>query len=398
MEPLLSSPAALSISLHLSILSKVKNFSIMGAPKQKWTAEEEEALKAGVRKHGTGKWQTILKDPEFNHVLSSRSNVDLKDKWRNINVTASGLGSREKARLALKKTPQTPKNDDKSGTSNNLQGEENVVESKSHSVPPSGEKGQASVSVSALKRSFTRLESVIVEAITALKEPRGSDKSSIATYIKENYWEPPDFKKLVSSKLKFMTLNGKLVKANHRYKTALRLPPSHTREEPLMNDKQKDAFNVEKSEVRIFRQPEVDAELDKMKCLPAHEAAAAAARAVVEAEAAIAEAEKAAREAEAAEAEAEAAQIFAQAAMKACQKLKRDCNDPSKLDMVASFAMSLFRSTIKKQRVICSKINMQSLTCPPSMEDKIIPVKATSNGFGCESFFNFLICIAFQGI
>lgn len=50
----------------------------MGAPKQKWTPEEEAALKAGVRKHGPGKWRTILKDPEFSGVLCLRSNVDLK--------------------------------------------------------------------------------------------------------------------------------------------------------------------------------------------------------------------------------------------------------------------------------------------------------------------------------
>lgn len=50
----------------------------MGAPKQKWNAEEEAALKAGVVKHGAGKWRTILKDPEFAHILYLRSNVDLK--------------------------------------------------------------------------------------------------------------------------------------------------------------------------------------------------------------------------------------------------------------------------------------------------------------------------------
>ena len=50
----------------------------MGAPKQKWTPEEEAALKAGVVKHGAGKWRTILKDPEFSGVLFLRSNVDLK--------------------------------------------------------------------------------------------------------------------------------------------------------------------------------------------------------------------------------------------------------------------------------------------------------------------------------
>ncbi|XP_039002864.1 telomere repeat-binding factor 3-like [Hibiscus syriacus] len=74
----------------------------MGVPKQKWTTEEEPALKVGVLKHGTGKWRIIHSDPVFSSVLRSRSNVDLKDKWRNINATAI-WGSRQKAKLALKR-------------------------------------------------------------------------------------------------------------------------------------------------------------------------------------------------------------------------------------------------------------------------------------------------------
>ncbi|GKC96177.1 telomere repeat-binding factor 4-like protein [Tanacetum coccineum] len=52
----------------------------MGNPKQKWTAEEEDALRAGVAKHGTGKRKNIQKDPEFNPHLYSRSNIDLKSE------------------------------------------------------------------------------------------------------------------------------------------------------------------------------------------------------------------------------------------------------------------------------------------------------------------------------
>jgi len=37
----------------------------MGVTRQKWSSEEEAALKAGVVKHGVGKWSKILKDPEF---------------------------------------------------------------------------------------------------------------------------------------------------------------------------------------------------------------------------------------------------------------------------------------------------------------------------------------------
>jgi hypothetical protein len=50
----------------------------MGNQKLKWTAEEEEALLAGIRKHGPGKWKNILRDPEFADQLIHRSNIDLK--------------------------------------------------------------------------------------------------------------------------------------------------------------------------------------------------------------------------------------------------------------------------------------------------------------------------------
>ncbi|EFJ09838.1 hypothetical protein SELMODRAFT_49296, partial [Selaginella moellendorffii] len=60
----------------------------MGAPKQKWTAEEECALRAGVEKYGPGKWRAIQRDPKFGPALVARSNVDLKDKWRNLSVSS----------------------------------------------------------------------------------------------------------------------------------------------------------------------------------------------------------------------------------------------------------------------------------------------------------------------
>lgn len=56
----------------------------MGRGYIKWSAEEEAAIRDGVAKHGVGKWQSILKDPEFSTVLVLRSNVDIKDKWRYI--------------------------------------------------------------------------------------------------------------------------------------------------------------------------------------------------------------------------------------------------------------------------------------------------------------------------
>eukprot|EP00252_Welwitschia_mirabilis_P007112 TRINITY_DN181_c0_g1_i1.p1 TRINITY_DN181_c0_g1~~TRINITY_DN181_c0_g1_i1.p1 ORF type:complete len:163 (-),score=31.68 TRINITY_DN181_c0_g1_i1:387-875(-) len=81
----------------------------MGARKQKWTEAEESALKAGVEKYGPGKWKTILSDPVFALVLSARSNVDLKDKWRNLNPLNNVPGeSRDRKRSKKSKTDSSP--------------------------------------------------------------------------------------------------------------------------------------------------------------------------------------------------------------------------------------------------------------------------------------------------
>ncbi|MFS7950047.1 putative transcription factor MYB-HB-like family [Helianthus anomalus] len=65
----------------------------MGKAKKRWTLEEEAALSAGVYKYGTGKWKDILNDHQFAHCLINRSNVDLKDKWRNLGCNASNSQS-----------------------------------------------------------------------------------------------------------------------------------------------------------------------------------------------------------------------------------------------------------------------------------------------------------------
>ena len=50
----------------------------VGVPKTKWSQEEEDALKEGVKRYGAGKWRAIQKDTELQKALSTRSNVDLK--------------------------------------------------------------------------------------------------------------------------------------------------------------------------------------------------------------------------------------------------------------------------------------------------------------------------------
>ncbi|XP_027192422.1 telomere repeat-binding factor 2 isoform X3 [Cicer arietinum] len=259
----------------------------MGAPKQKWTAEEEAALKAGVVKHGAGKWRTILTDPEFSAILRMRSNVDLKDKWRNINVTAI-WGSRQKAKLALKKSLPAPKVDNNDLALTKVAQREDVLD-----IKPLAISGGTLQSLNS-KEQVSRLgDNHVLEAIVNMKEPKGSDKAAIASYIEEKH--------------KYRIMPSSTVSEKRRSASLM-----------LLEASPKYFPDLEKSgDVNILSKSQIDAELSKVTGMTAQEAAAAAAKAVAEAEVAIAQAEAAAREAEAAEAEAEAAQVFAKAAMKA---------------------------------------------------------------------------------
>ncbi|XP_004511827.1 telomere repeat-binding factor 2-like isoform X2 [Cicer arietinum] len=290
----------------------------MGAPKQKWTAEEEAALKAGVVKYGAGKWRTILTDPEFSTILRMRSNVDLKDKWRNINVTAI-WGSRQKAKLALKKNLPPPKTENNHTTSNAIV-QYNPEVATAQPLAVSG-------GMSSSKEQISRLDNLILESIVKLKEPKGSDMAAIAACIEDQYRSPPNLMKLLSTKLKHMVASGKLMKVKDKYRIATNSTKTSEKRKCssmlLLEGRPEDSPRAEKTNVNILSKSQIDVELLKMKGVTAQEVAAAAAKAVAEAEAAIAEAEAAAREAEAAEAEAEAARVFAKAAMKAlkCRRL-----------------------------------------------------------------------------
>ncbi|CAJ1963049.1 unnamed protein product [Sphenostylis stenocarpa] len=323
----------------------------MGAPKQKWTAEEEAALKAGVIKHGVGKWRTILKDPEFSSVLYLRSNVDLKDKWRNLSVMANGWSSREKSRLAVRRVHHTPKQDEHSITVTPVApSDEDIVDVKPLQI-------SRDVHIPGPKRSNLSLDKLIMEAITSLKENGGSNKTAIAAFIEDQYWALPGLKRMLSAKLKFLTASGKLIKTNsvvlliirvtevggvefglydrtiedlsvglaliyqvnRKYRIAPIAAYSDRRRNSSMlffDGRQKTSMKIEKDETNILTKSQIDLELAKIRSMTPQEAAAFAARAVAEAEAAIAEAEEAAKEAEAAEADAEAAQAIADATTK----------------------------------------------------------------------------------
>ncbi|KAI4994033.1 hypothetical protein ZWY2020_008396 [Hordeum vulgare] len=150
----------------------------MGAPKQKWTTEEEAALKVGIGKHGAGKWRTILKDTEFNNILHYRSNVDLK------------------------KPRSAPKQESHSTVIATItcDSDDDVVDVKPIIKPI--------VTFTTGNKPLSRLKTIILEAVKTLNEPIGSYKTVIANYI-----EPPaDFDHVLCAKMNELRSSGKLMK------------------------------------------------------------------------------------------------------------------------------------------------------------------------------------------
>ncbi|KAI3461725.1 hypothetical protein Pfo_018388 [Paulownia fortunei] len=49
---------------------------------RKWSLQEEDTLRTGVQKYGKGNWKVIL--TVYRDIFEDRTEVDLKDKWRNL--------------------------------------------------------------------------------------------------------------------------------------------------------------------------------------------------------------------------------------------------------------------------------------------------------------------------
>ncbi|KAF9680440.1 hypothetical protein SADUNF_Sadunf06G0121400 [Salix dunnii] len=176
----------------------------MGNPKQKWTSEEEEALRAGVAKHGTGKWKNIQRDPEFNPYLRSRSNIDLKDKWRNMTVSASSQGVKDKSR-----TTKVKSNPDAAAAAplpnpQTAAAADFVIDDYSEAAADS--------------KTAPKYNAMIFEAISAYNEPNGADTSAIISYIEQRQELPQNFRKQLSSKLRRLVAQEKLEKVQNSYK------------------------------------------------------------------------------------------------------------------------------------------------------------------------------------
>ncbi|CAN6310068.1 unnamed protein product [Urochloa humidicola] len=231
-------------------------------------------------------------------------------------LTSSTSSSRDKGKAAVKKTRTVPKNNDHtvatiSTVTVTSDIDDEIVDEKPLASVPSEAQNTSNP-----KKSHSRLDNIIMEAIKSLNEPTGSHRTTIANYIEEQYWPPSDFDHLLSAKLKDLAASGKLLKVNRKYRIAPSSPNSEGRSPKmlLLEDVQRETVKIGSNDSRALTRSQVDTELARMATMTAEEASAAAARAVAEAEAIMAEAEAAAREAEAAEAEAQAAQAFAEAA------------------------------------------------------------------------------------
>ncbi|KAL6134669.1 hypothetical protein ACLB2K_066897 [Fragaria x ananassa] len=177
----------------LGIRGRERNKGRLGHHKQKWTSEEEAALVAGVAKQGAGKWKNILKDPEFAQPLSLRSNIDLKDKWRNMSPSLEQVTKKKRKNLKSSFRFTVPSLSRPSGTSRNV-----VIDSKTEE----------------------RYSALIFEALLTMTDPDGSDVGAIRDFIqqRDEVPTPQNFKRVVGARLRSLVSLGKLEKTSNGFK------------------------------------------------------------------------------------------------------------------------------------------------------------------------------------
>ncbi|CAL5195667.1 unnamed protein product [Lathyrus oleraceus] len=203
----------------------------MGNQKLKWTQEEEDALIAGIDKHGTGKWKTILVDPQFAHLLTSRSNIDLKDKWRNMNVYVNNGSQGSSSR-----TPK-PKAAPASSTA-----------VPQISAPSSDIVASDPSPIEQEVKNPPRYNAMVFDALSTLKDTNGSDLNAIASFIEQKHQQvPQNFRRALSSRLRTLVNQGKLEKVQNCYKIKKDAPLMT--KTPSPSPKQKDARPQQQSSV-----------------------------------------------------------------------------------------------------------------------------------------------------
>ncbi|KAK1363718.1 MYB transcription factor [Heracleum sosnowskyi] len=238
----------------------------MGRVYIKWSAEEEAAIRDGIAKHGLGKWQTILNDPEFSTVLILRTNVGIKDKWRNM-ITKG------ESRIGYKPVPNYIK---KTSSHYDTSAALTIVGSNKDEFakPEAPVIVHESLEDGASDKLILRFDDCILDGRTNAKQPSSSAQ-------KQEQIPPPKLKRSSREDVRTVTVDGKFNEVQQE------------REHSLA-----DLESVKAA---------VDAELMRLRQMRPEDAASAVA-AFEHAKAAIAEAEEAERVAAVAERAAEEAQ------------------------------------------------------------------------------------------
>ncbi|KAL0396986.1 UNVERIFIED_CONTAM: Telomere repeat-binding factor 4 [Sesamum calycinum] len=237
----------------------------MGNQKLKWTTEEEAALMAGVAKHGPGKWKNILVDSEFAHKLASRSNVDLKvlhfrrtsfvcfaffllacvgvevvlTKWRNMGANYE-QGSGDNAMTPKGKATAASAVRPRTQTSSSAFVSKDSVNEKLSQGPQTA-------------KCVPKYNAMILEALSSIKDRNGSD--FWCNHAKK-YEVQQSFRRLLSSKLRRLVLQGTLEKVQKRYKIRLAATGTKT---PTQKTKGVNSTPLQKSRLTISAETVEDA-------------------------------------------------------------------------------------------------------------------------------------------
>ncbi|KAG7649591.1 Winged helix DNA-binding domain superfamily [Arabidopsis thaliana x Arabidopsis arenosa] len=150
-----------------------------------------EALLAGLAKHGSGKWTSILDDPEFAAQLLDRTNINLKDKWRNI------------------KKSRTQSLESTSIFTSPSETSRSVV---SYEASPSSSSDMS---------NDARYDAMVFEAVSTINDENGSNLKEILRFIEGQHEVPQNFKKLLSYSLGILVSQDKLKKVRNRYKISV---------------------------------------------------------------------------------------------------------------------------------------------------------------------------------
>ncbi|KAG7600567.1 Linker histone H1/H5 domain H15 [Arabidopsis suecica] len=164
---------------------------MLGHRKNKWTVEEEEALLAGIAKHGSGKWSNIVDDPEFAAKLLDRTNINLKDKWRNMKKSRTHTLESTSIFTSPSKTSRA------------------VVSNEPF------------LSSSSDVSNDTRYDAMVFEAISTINDENGSNLKQMLSFIEEQHEVPQNFKRLLSYSLRILVSQDKLKKVRNRYKISV---------------------------------------------------------------------------------------------------------------------------------------------------------------------------------